>query len=169
MRSLVILTCILPCLLSPALGQQDQLGKRFLGAWRLISVEGESRLQPRVYDRPTGMIVYEPSGRMAVQIANIGERKRFAKGIGAGTVQEKAAAYDSYVAYYGTYTIDAEARTITHHLQDSLTPDLRGRDLVRYFEWEGENRIVLLPAEDGKGGRLSRKDVTRKLVWARAK
>ena len=169
MRCLVILTCILPCLLSPALGQQDQLAKRLLGAWRLISVEGTSLLQPRVYDRPTGMIVYEPSGRMAVQIASIGERKRFAKGVATGTMEEKAAAFDSYIAYYGNYTIDAKAGTITHHLQDSLSPDMRGRDLVRYFELQGENRIVLLPAEDGKGGLLPRKDVKRKLVWERLK
>ena len=115
------------------------------------------------------MIVYEPSGRMAVQIASIGERKRFAEGVAAGTMEEKAAAFDSYIAYYGTYTIDAKAGTITHHLQDSLSPDMRGRDLVRYFELQGENRILLLPAEDGKGGLLPRKDVTRKLVWERMK
>jgi len=34
---------------------------------------------------------------------------------------------------------------------------------------QGENRIVLLPAEDGRGGLLPRKDVRRKIVWERLK
>jgi Lipocalin-like domain len=147
--------------------QQRPAEERVLGAWRLVSIEGNSRLRPRTIDRPTGMIVYGPKGRVAVQIAYDASRKPFARGIAAGTLAEKAAAYDSYIAYYGTYTIDAKAGTITHHLEDSVSPDLRGRDQVRYFEFQGENRILLLVAEDEKGGLLPREAITYKLLWER--
>jgi lipocalin-like protein len=153
----------------PAAPQQGPPAKSVVGAWRLISVEGNDRLRSKVYDRPTGMIIYDTSGHVAVQIAAIGDRKPFTKGVAAATLQEKAAAYDSYIAYYGTYTIDAKAGTIIHHLRDSLTPNNRGRDFVRYFEFQGEDRILLVPAEDGKGGLLSRQGLTYKLLWERIK
>ena len=139
--------------------------KRFIGSWRLISITGQSRVSPRQYDRPTGMIMYDASGRMSVQIASHPDRKP----VPAGTVsvEQKAAAYDSYLAYYGTYTVDAKAGIVTHHLEDRLQPGGRGVDYVRYFELQGSDRIVLMPVEDGKGGMIPRKDATYKLTWER--
>ena len=137
------------------------------GAWRLVEAVGDSRIRPAHYDRPTGLIVYDASGRMAVQIVTRADRQRFAKGPAAGTLEERAAACDSYMAYYGTYTVDPAAGTITHHLENSLLPDLKGRDRVRYFEFQGDNRIVLMPQEDGKGGVVTREHADYKLVWER--
>jgi hypothetical protein len=84
-------------------------------------------------------------------------------------VEEKAAAFDSYGAYYGTYTVDAKAETVTHHIEDGLNPALRGRNNVRWFEFRGADRLVLIATEDGKGGTVARKDATYKLVWERIK
>ena len=160
--SLIILSLVSPT----AAPQKDNLASQFAGAWRLISIEGTSPVTPRVYDRPTGMIMYDPSGRMAVQIASQAHRKPFAKGIRSGTPEEKAAAFDTYIAYYGTYTVDAKAGTVTHHLEDRLAPGGRGVNNVRYFEFRGD-RVVLMPVEDGKGGVIARKDATYKLTWER--
>src|SRR6478672_1241652 len=116
---LLILGCLAPGVAAPPM---DKLAKQFAGAWRLISIEGASRVDPRVSDRPSGSIMYDSSGRMAAQIAYRADRKLFANGIAAGTPAEKAAAYDGYQAYYGTYTVDAKAGTVTHHLENALTP-----------------------------------------------
>jgi hypothetical protein len=91
------------------------------------------------------------------------------KGVASGTPAEKAAAFDSYLAYYGTYTVDARAKTITHHVEDYSYPGRRGTDNVRWFEFRGNDRIVLTPVGDGKGGVVARKDSTHKLVWERIK
>ncbi|HXB69943.1 MAG TPA: lipocalin-like domain-containing protein, partial [Candidatus Acidoferrales bacterium] len=88
------------------------IAKRFAGAWRLVSVAGNPPGLPGFYDRPTGMIVYLASGQMAVQIAARADRKPFARfnqGRLSATPEEKAAAFDSYLAYYGTYTVDDQA------------------------------------------------------------
>ena len=173
MKQLLTSSLILFCLASaPAASQQDNFAKQFVGAWRLISVEGNPPGLPGFYDRPTGMIVYLASGRMAVQIANKADRKPFApfsKGRLSATPEEKAAAFDSYVAYYGTYTVDAKAGTVTHHIEDYSVPGRRGTDNVRWFEFRGDDRIVLIPVEDGKGGVIARKDATFKLTWERIK
>jgi hypothetical protein len=135
----------------------------------LVSVEGTSPVFNFVFDHPHGIIVYDASGRMATQQANVGDRKPFAKGPKAGTLEVRAAAFDSYGAYYGTYTVDSKAGTITHHIEDGLNPALRGRDNVRWFEFQGDDRVVLIPRENGNGGVIARKDATYKLTWERIK
>ena len=150
-------------------GQKGQLAKRIVGAWRLVSVEGQPPGLPGFYDRPTGLIVYDSSGTMSVQIANRGGRRRFAGGLAAGTEQEKARAFDSYFSYYGTYTVDDAEETVTHHVEDSSYPDLRGRNHVRWVEFQGNDRMALIPREDGKGGVLARKDATYRLYWERVR
>jgi hypothetical protein len=120
--------------------------------------------------------MYDPSGWMAVQISNHSDRKawpRAGNGLQAvrigRTIEEKAAAFDTYTAYYGTYKIDPESRTVTHHLEDSILPGSRGIDNIRYFEFQGDSRLLLRVAEDGKGGLLSRNDATYRLLWERIK
>jgi hypothetical protein len=148
---------------------KSQLAKKIAGAWRLVSVEGQPPGLAGFYDRPTGLIVYDPSGTMSVQIANRSGRKRFAGGLGAGSQSEKAAAFDSYFSYYGTYTVDDAQGTVTHHVVDSSYPDLQGRDRVRWVEFQGNDRMVLTPREDGKGGAVTRKAATYRLYWERVR
>lgn len=152
---------------APAASSQQKLEQKVLGAWRLASVEGNSPVRRVDYDHPTGLIVYDRSGWMSVQIAIHGERKPFAKGVSNGTVEEKVQAFDTYFAYYGTYTVDPKAETITHHIVDYTNPGFRGRDNVRWFEFQDDNHLVLIPTEDGKGGSINRKDATYKLTWER--
>jgi hypothetical protein len=165
----LILFCLATTSAAP---HPDELSKKFLGAWRLISIEGNPPGRPNVYDRPIGLILYDPSGRMCVNIVLKADRKPFAPyttGLLTATTEEKAAAFDSYAAYFGTFTVDAKAGTVTHHLEDSLVPGRQGTDNVRWFEFQGDNRLYLIPIEDGKGGVLPRKDATFKLLWERLK
>jgi hypothetical protein len=161
---------LLVCLASSStVTTKDRLPNKFFGAWRLVAVEGEPPGLPGFYDRPTGLIVYDPSGWMSVQIANRSNRKPFAAGYAAGTTQEKAAAFDSYFAYYGTWTVDNTAGTVTHHLEDFSYPNLRHSENVRWFESQGNDRLILIPVEDGKGGAVDRKEATYRLIWERIK
>ncbi len=173
MRRFAAFLLILVCLASTtAAPRPDELARKFVGAWRLLSIEGIPPALTGFYDRPTGLIIYDPSGNMAVQIVLKADRKPFApytKGLLSATTEEKAAAFDSYGAYFGTYTVDAKAGTVTHHLEGNLIPGRQGTDNVRWFEFQGDDRLYLIPMEDGKGGVLSRKDPNFKLLWERIK
>lgn len=159
---------ILACFLSPlAAAQEKDVAKKFVGAWKLVSVEGEDPVFPLGYEHPSGMIIYDASGWMSGQIAVKGDRKPFARGLRSGTVEEKAAAFDSYFAYYGTYTVDSEKKTVTHHVEDHSWPGRHGVDNVRWFEFDGNDRLILMPVGDGKGGVVGRNEATYKLVWQR--
>src|SRR5262245_49062163 len=48
------------------------------------------------------------------------------------TPSEIRDAHTGYYAYFGTYTVDESARTVTHHIQASVRPEEVGRDYVRY-------------------------------------
>jgi hypothetical protein len=65
--------------------------------------------------------------------------------------------------------VDTKASTVIHHIEDGMNPALRGRDNVRWYEFQGNDRVVLIATEDGKGGMLARKDATYKLTWERIK
>jgi Lipocalin-like domain len=169
MKPLRILFLFLFCLSIPAHPQQNDVANKLLGAWRLVSVEGISPVRLIPYDHPTGLIIYDRSGWMSVQIAIKGDRKPFAKGLGSGTTEEKADAFDSYFSYYGPYTIDPKAQTITHHLKGYSYPTNAEINNVRWYEFQGNDRLILIPSEDGKGGMIDRSHATYKLIWERIK
>jgi len=137
------------------------LQKKFVGAWKLISREGPNQ-QP-ANGKPFGVIMYDDTGHMAVQIAN-GDRPAFSNGPAKATQKEMANAYASYTAYYGTYTFEPQNNMVIHHLEGSNTPGMIGQDYFRYFEIKG-NRLTLSVANDGKGGRMAFKDTTAHLTW----
>ncbi|MDQ3820549.1 MAG: lipocalin-like domain-containing protein [Acidobacteriota bacterium] len=140
--------------------------KRIVGTWRLISIEGEPSVN-RAEHNPTGYLVYDSTGHMSAQITYSDTRQKFAStNPSEVTAREKAEAYDSYVAYYGTYTINMHKRVITHHVEGSLNPNDVGNDLIRYFEFSGE-RLILSPTRL-LNGKLAPKDkVKRNLIWER--
>jgi hypothetical protein len=168
---LLLLACVsLSCVSSfCAEPQQDNVADKFVGAWRLVSIEGTDATFHRVYDHPTGVLIYDRSGWMSVQIASKGARKPFVNGAAGGTDEEKVAAFDNYLAYYGHYAVDLKAQTVTHHIEDATPPNWRGINNVRWFEFQGNDRLLLIPREDGKGGVIDRKNATFKLLWERIK
>ena len=93
---LLILSCVS---LFSAEPRHDKAGKKLVGAWRLVSVEGTDATFHFPFDHPTGIITYDRSGWMAVQIDVKGVRKPFVNGPASGTGEEKAAAFDNYLAY----------------------------------------------------------------------
>jgi lipocalin-like protein len=117
-----------------------EVANKLLGAWRYVG----TRINGSKWDRgadPKGMIYYGPHGEMAVQIAPDVKRTR------AGAVmtpQEAFTAAKDYIAYFGTYTVDETAGTVTHHRQDSLQPGDSG-DLVRRYELNGDRLVLRAP------------------------
>ena len=107
---------------------QAELRKPFVGSWRLLTIEGGTTAANRGA-KPTGLIMYDDKGYMGVQI--VPDRPR-PKWTGAPTPEQALEAMRGYTAYFGTYTIDEKASTVTHHRQGML--DGGAVDYVRRFE-----------------------------------
>ena len=131
---ILMLLCLLPL---GARAQQKLVAQRFIGAWKLISVEGEDPVFALGYDHPSGMIIYDASGWMSAQIAVKGDRKPFARGLRSGTLEEKATAFDSFFAYYRTYTVDLEKKTVHTTL----------RTIPGWTPWSGQCPVVRVPGQ----------------------
>jgi hypothetical protein len=134
--------------------------ERIVGTWRLVSIENrDSADQPwekRFGEQPKGLIIYDSAGHMAVQFEKMPAPSKFASGDDwKPTPDEARTAYLGYVAYFGTYTVDEAASTVTHHVEGSLRPSYLGTDQVRPATFEGK-RLIL---SDGKKFRV---------VWERA-
>ena len=121
--------------------------KQVVGMWQLVSIVHDDGSQPPNRGaRPVGLIAYDASGHMAVQIMPDRARPHY-----SGREPTPAEAKDAilgYTAYFGTYTIDERAKTVTHHRQGSVNPGDVKTDLVRRYEFIGDNRLVLTPVEN---------------------
>lgn len=139
-----------PTLPSGSLGQQPSKvaisTEQLIGSWRLVSVEtirpsGEV-IFPFYGQHPQGLLVYENTGWMSVQIVSDPKpevpRSDSREGFQAAPLAEKAKAVDGYCAYFGTWIVDTAQSTVTHHIQQSLYPAERGEIGVRKASIDGD-------------------------------
>ena len=138
-----------------------------VGSWELVSLEnhGEDGSVHQPFGKaPVGRITYTADGRMMAQIMR-DERTVFAtNALYTGTEAEKAAAYDSYIAYYGTYAVDAATQTVTHKVTASLFPNWVGGDQQRFYVLEGD-QLTLSAKPFPAFGTI----VTPRVIWRRGK
>jgi hypothetical protein len=108
------------------------------GAWRYVdaTMDGKST-------RPNGkgIIYYAPTGEMTCQVS---PGSTVAKAAAKPTPDEALAALDGYIAYFGTFSIDERAQTVTHHRLGSVQPGDTA-DLVRKFTIDGDKLILNPP------------------------
>ena len=91
----------------------------------------------RLGERPIGMLVYDLAGNMAVQMMN---ENRANLPVTTGRDFEQALL--SYMAYFGKYELDTEARIVTHNLIGSIQPGDVGIQLKRRYEFSGDQLIL---------------------------
>ena len=140
---------------------------QILGTWKLLSYVGEeipSGVRSDVMGpHPSGYINYGRDGRMMVIIVGSDRKKP------AGTVatpEEAEALIRSMLAYAGRYTVDSEAKTVTHHIDVSWDQSRTGESHVRAYKLDaGHLTLVTQPSNDPASG----KKTVRTLIWERLK
>jgi len=144
--------------------------QQLVGAWRLVGIDytgpGGPIADPFYQTGSTGILIYEPTGWMSVHIV---APHRYTWGIpesrlGAGApahARSKAEAFDSYYAYFGTWSFDAATSVVTHHVMASLIPAETGIEYAQKATLE-DGRLIFT----GRGGEHGPQTVRRK-VWER--
>jgi hypothetical protein len=131
MKSLLLLSVI--ALLSLGAAAQSahdapdgntEVKDRFVGAWKLISLEEPSADGLLHKADCAGMFVFTRDGRASVQVMY------------RNAETANAYAHSGYEASYGTYHID-DASTFTFHIDGSLVRTLIGKDLRRAHQISG--------------------------------
>lgn len=146
---------------SPLTISTPRIEDRFVGTWRFVSIEqrnASGEIVP-IENPPTGgVLMYTPTGHMAVQVIGAGRQKYAAD---QPTGEEAQAALATYVAYHGPFTVNEADGTVTHHREAHLTPG-SVRDAVRSYRFSG-NRLMLTPPSRIVDG----EELTRTLTWER--
>ena len=133
----------------------------FVGTWKLVSwtrTNSEGETTHPYGEDAFGRIFYSPNGKMAAILMRRDRAKvSTQRGVDLASEDlEKVAR--GYFSYSGTYTVDEEEATVTHHIEACTNPNWPGGDRVREYERRGPNQVVLRPRE--------REDEVE-LVWVR--
>ena len=70
------------------------------------------------------------------------DRPKFTGEIGQGTPEEIVAAFQTFEAYAGRYTVDLEQGIVTHHVTMARLPHYENTDLVRYYTLDGNVLMI---------------------------
>lgn len=129
-----------------------------------IEVSGPQGLLPDPFYQAdsVGTILYDASGWMSVQIA-APHRDAFDAPVrrGVGRSRLTVAAFDTYYAYFGTWSVDEASRRVSHHVVASLFPAETGADYSQTISLDGDRLIFKGP--DTIAGQA----VIRTKVWQR--
>ena len=127
----------------------------FVGDWRLVSAvqpDSAGGAHPYWGPKPLGMIRYSANGVMSAQLYD--ERRPNLGVSDWQTVTPNAArtALVGLASYYGTYSVDTLAQTVSHRVEAAMDPAWIGRTLVRGYRFLPGDRIELrvITAPDGQ-------------------
>jgi len=146
---------VMPLVLTPpastALAQEKTLNERIVGTWKLVSWES-LRPNGQILNiwmglHPTGLIMYQPNGYMAVQTM-ADPRPTFAQNPATSPppYDEFRNAFFGYYAYWGTYTINDAGNRVVHNVQGSERPGEVGLKYTRSVSTDGTKLVITTPS-----------------------
>ena len=116
-------------------GGSEGIRERFVGAWRLVSLEAPGP-DGRIHKADsTGLFVFTRDGHLSVQVMERNPPRQTPAG-------PEQYSHGGYEATFGTYEVDENAHTFTFHVEGALVRTLIGKDLPRAFEFSGKQLIV---------------------------
>ena len=106
--------------------------------------------------------MFDAGGRLSLHLVDL-NRPDFADGdFLRGSADEVRQAFNGYFGYFGSFTLNSAAQTITFHIDGSAFPNYIGSDQLRYFEIS-EDRLVLRTPPERAGGQ----DIVYYITWER--
>ena len=124
----------------------DDVASQFVGAWRLLSCEtrnskGDVRFP--FGERPKGQLLYDASGNMSAQLMKADRASFVSRDPARGTDAEVRDAFDGYIGYFGTYSVDMATGAVTHYVHGASFPNWMGANLVRSYAFDEQGRLRL--------------------------
>lgn len=120
----------------------------FIGAWKLLSIDAKA---PDGSWHPSsqgagsdaiGMIMYDDSGFMSVQIVSKNNPYRH------GDKTDTKAEHSVYRAYFGTFSVDPATLTVYHDRQAYMVPSKAPTRISRRYQFVDNTLILQVPGRD---------------------
>jgi hypothetical protein len=135
------------------------LASAILGVWSLksrrdVDEAGQIHIDPFLGRDPLGLLCFGPK-HFAAQFM---KRDRSSQENVLDAVQAKnnTLAVNGYDAYFGTYSVDEGAGTLTTHLQGSISTDNVGKTYVRHVRVSDNKLIIQLETTTVDGIAITR-------------
>ncbi len=119
------------------------LQTKLVGTWKLISADDfdstTGKWIPYTFGNPpSGYFIYDATGHASIQIMTTPPVKLASPD--SPTPAEALSIFNGYIAYFGTYTVDAA--NIYHQLEGAWDPSQVGSDQIRPYELTGDSLII---------------------------
>ena len=115
-----------------------------VGVWRVVKFcrdDPTGRLYNPYGPNPTGLFVYTTTGDLSIQMMRTPPVGPFADGDDRPTDAERRHLFDSYLGYYGTYTITSDS-TVVHHVVGGTIPSYTETDQARVYRIRGDTLTI---------------------------
>lgn len=139
--------------------------EQVIGCWKLVSYEfrdPEGELLPISPwgDDPVGTIIMDDKNHFSAQIMRK-NRPEFDSDSPSSEVMKFA--YAGYMAYFGTFEVNADEGILINRVEGSLNPDWVGTEQIRHFEFSYGQLVLRTPPMD-----TGKTQMTGTLVWEKA-
>lgn len=154
-------------MLAPVDSDAQVSKEQIVGAWKLVSwtrMVGDSEEPGPLGPAATGLIMYTHDGYMCGEVMRPNRQKFASRVFLSGSLEEKAAAFESYTGYCARYEVDASKGVVTHFVEVSSYPNFTGTDQKRFVSVIGDRMKITTPPVQTDG-----KQSYSVLLWARAK
>jgi Lipocalin-like domain len=153
MKMIHALACSLLLVAVALVERPAQGANELIVTWRLVEfadIDKDGKWQYWYGEHPRGYFVYDATGHVHVQIMKVPPLAPFPESnFDAGKMpspEHALAAYTTYLAYFGIYTVDTKNQVVTIHVEGSLAPDYTDTDQPRPYKLGGDR----LEISDGK-------------------
>jgi hypothetical protein len=124
-----------------------------IGTWALVATgwkRADGRHANPFGDGATGVLMYDAAGYVAAQVMRAG-RPQPPPDAHAGLDTAMAASHPGYIAYFGTYEVEASGEAVQHQVIGATMPAWVGATLRRRFRIEGDELTLTddVVASDG--------------------
>lgn len=141
---------------------QQPLKDQIIGTWMLVSWVFENEKGETVHylgENASGILMYDKSGYMNAQLMKSNRPPFASPAINGSTPEEAHMAFNSYLAYFGTY-YEENPGEVVHIVEGSLFPNWIGHKEVRYGRIDGNLLILSTPPIPAYG-----RDIVFYITW----
>src|SRR5258706_9826461 len=136
----------------------DAIKRRLVGNWQLVKYEiFDERGATRPGNFDTGRLMYGEQGEMSAHLMRSGRPRE-----AAATESARAVAYQSYLGYFGPFTLDPDKHIVVHHVVGSSRPDWIGTEQIRHYGFSEDGKYLTLSLKSGDR-------ITQTLTWDRVR
>ncbi|AVA24687.1 lipocalin-like domain-containing protein [Rhizobium sp. NXC24] len=118
-----------------------------LSGWRRTTSKGD--VSYPLGEEASGLLVYTSSGTMMVQMTAANRPAFETSDPLGGSAEERAAAYSTCLAYFGSYRVGDGK--VTHRIEGSSFPNWAETEQVRPYELKGDELILRTPPSESGG------------------